>query len=142
MGNVTFTTLTDELAAGIENWLQPEAAETLLKQRQTHTFGDTFGATTDSWVALLDGTPVAIGAVHTDTTRTGYLDFYVRPSERRHGIGAELVSYILDQPPVRSLSRLEALVEPDNTAAQKILNHKGFSQVGYADDNRIRFERH
>lgn len=136
MDDVEIVPLSPSLAAQIEDW-SSDPADSLLRRSTRNETGDDQG-----WVALVGDKPVAIVKISVDSSRTGNLDFTVKPSERRHGIGAHIVEYALGQPTVSALARLRAVVEYDNTAAQKILSREGFSQVGYTPEGRLQFERH
>ena len=141
MDGLTIVPLTENYASLAESWIAPDAATVLLNLSVT---SGKFSSDKQSlgWVALLGKEPVAIATLTVDRQRIGRLDFLVKPSERRQGIGAAIVTYVLEQPETQTVSKLEALVEFDNTAAQKILARQGFTSVGYSSDDRLRFERH
>jgi ribosomal protein S18 acetylase RimI-like enzyme len=136
MDDVEIVPLTPSLAAQVEDW-SGDSSNSLLRRLARNDTQDNEG-----WVALVGNKPVAIVKIDVDSSRTGVLDFTVKPSERRHGIGAHVVEYALSQPSIASLTRLRAVVEYDNTPAQKILSREGFSQVGYTPEGRLEFERH
>lgn len=94
------------------------------------------------WVAVQHNQPIAVATLSYDGDHIAYLNFVVHPSERRQGIGDELVRQVLAQPDVQAVSHLHALVELDNQAAQKILNHAGFTHTGSSPDGRFVYERH
>lgn len=121
----------------VEAWADQDASKILLEQS-----GTTALQHGSAWVVLVHGEPVAVATIQLDNEHVGYLDFGVKPNERRQGIGARLVAYVLQQPQVRVLHRLHALIEPQNTAAQKIVTRQGFSNVGYAPDGRLEFAKH
>lgn len=138
MDEVTIVPLGPHHIAQIEGWAPASAVETLLKRsRMAEATGGIQG-----WVALRGEEPVAVATVTSDGRRGGYLDFFVVPAERRHGLGGRMIEHALAQPEVKELGDLRALVEFDNTAAQKILSRHGFSNVGYSSDDRMKFERH
>ena len=140
MDDVTFAPLSGQHLAEIEGWSSASAVDMLLKQPGAGASG--IGAASQGWVALRGSDPIAVAIVTSDRQQGGYLDFFVKPSERRHGVGGRIVEHVLVQPGVAALRQLRALVEFDNTAAQKILSRRGFSSVGYSADDRIEFERH
>lgn len=94
------------------------------------------------WVAVQHNGPIAVATLSYDADHVAYLNFVVHPSERRHGVGGQLVRHVLAEPDVRAVSHLQALVEPDNTAAQKILDHAGFSHIGTSPNGRQVYEKH
>ena len=140
MDGLTFVPLTASYIAQIEDWLTPDTEESVSMLPMAAT-GRLNEARSQGWVALHDNLPVAIATLNVGSQGVGHLNFLVKPSERRLGIGASLVSYVLDQPAVRAVRTLEAFVEFDNTAAQKILTRDGFSNIGYTPDGRLRFEK-
>ena len=140
MDDITFAPLSARHLAEIEGWSPASAVDMLLKQPGANSNGaDT---SSQGWVALRGSEPIAVAIVTSDHQQGGYLDFFVKPSERRHGIGGHIVEHALAQPEVTSLRQLRALVEFDNTSAQKILSRRGFSSIGYSADDRLEFERH
>lgn len=96
----------------------------------------------DGWVAVLDGEILGVGVITSTPEHVAYLDFEVKRSARRQGVGAQLVEGILSSPYVKTLTHLKARVTPDNTAAQKILTRRGFSRVGTSPEGQLEFERH
>lgn len=125
--------------AQIEAWSGQNALKTLLKLPEMPLPG---GRLDYSWVALYNDEPVAIAGVRFDEEQVGFLEITVKPTELRQGIGAQLATFVLQQPSVQAVRKLHALVDFANTAAQKILSHEGFSPIGYAADGRLEFERH
>jgi ribosomal protein S18 acetylase RimI-like enzyme len=94
------------------------------------------------WVAVQHNEPIAVATLSYDADHVAILNFVVHPSERRHGVGEQLVRTVLAEPDVRSVSRLHAYVELDNVPAQKILDHAGFSHIGNSPDGRLVYEKH
>ncbi len=140
MDNVSFVPLDNRLAAVVEQWVAPTALDTLLKRSEPMPLNDPQAAS-QGWVAVRGGQPIAVATVHPGGDRSGYLDIYVKPSERRQGIGGAILAYVLEQPTLKNFGTLQAAVAFDNTAGQKILSRHGFMNTGYTEDNRIRFER-
>jgi len=123
--------------AAIEGWASPNALKTLLKLPET-----SFGNNDNSWVALRKGMPVGLCSVNGDDNGVAYLDFIVKPSERRTGVGSAMIEKVLNDPVVNSITRMHAVVTQDNTGAQKLLEKNGFSRIGFSEDGRLEFERH
>lgn len=134
--DITIEPLSPGFVDQIEGWSNPEAVRVLRGLPETGVVGDQMG-----WVAVVGGQPIAVATVNAAGSATGFLDFAVKPEERRQGVGARLVAYVLDQAAVNRFARLSAAVELDNTAAQKILTRNGFSRVGFATDGRLEYER-
>ncbi len=130
------------LASRIEAWASQTAVRALLKLPEVNLpVSQNSGLM--AWVALRNDEPIALATVSLNDQHIAYLEVLVKPSERRQGVGGQIVEYILEQPAVKELTRLHALVEQDNVAAQKILNQAGFSRIGYsAEDGRLEFAKH
>jgi ribosomal protein S18 acetylase RimI-like enzyme len=124
----------------IETWSSHNAASMLLKQPGINSPAAL--GQVHSWVALSGDDPIAVATIHYDSDHIGHLDVMVKPTERRRGVGGELVEYTLNQPDVKDIRRIKARVEHDNIAAQKMLSRQGFSRVGDTDDGRLEFEKH
>ena len=122
----------------IQTWANQSASKALLKQSGLNTNPE---GVTSGWVTLRNQTPIAVATIHVDIQHIGYLEFMVKPSEQRQGVGAQLVEYVLQQPVVKTLSKLRVLVEHDNIAAQKILAQKDFSRIGYSAEGNLEFEK-
>jgi ribosomal protein S18 acetylase RimI-like enzyme len=137
--NITIIPLEQRHKFQIEGWGTPNALKTLLKLPEI-SLGH--GTNSESWAAMLGDEVLAVGTITLNPQHVGYLDFLVKPSERRQGIGLLLVEGILRSPFARELGHLHARVEPENTAAQKILSKEGFSRVGTSEDGKIEFAYH
>lgn len=141
MPDLNIVPLEHKHLAQTESWASSQnAAKTLLKQPVLSV-----GPTPDAhgWAALDDGGRLmAIAAVRFDKEHVGYLECMVKPSERRRGIGSEILEYVLDRPEIRSLIHLHAAVAMSNISAQKSLDEHGFTRTGYTDDGRMEFARH
>jgi N-acetylglutamate synthase-like GNAT family acetyltransferase len=113
-------------------------AKTLLKlPKAPAVTPDSFG-----WAAVRDGKVLAVVTIRFNKEHVAYMNCMVKPTDSGHGIGTQIVDYALKQPSVEELVHLHALVEQDKIAAQKILEDKGFSRVGYGSDGKIEFARH
>lgn len=121
----------------IEGWASPSALKTLLKLPET-----SFGTNSNAWVALRNQVPVGVCSINENSNGTAYLDFIVKPSERRTGVGTVMIEAVLRDPVAGNIMRLRAVVEQDNTGAQKLLVKNGFSKIGFSEDGRLEFERH
>lgn len=71
-------------------------------------------------------------AMHAPDARSGrcVLDFWVRPSFSRRGIGAEAVRALTERSFAAGAARVELLVEPNNRASRALAAHVGFRQEG------------
>lgn len=127
-----------EHLAQVERWSPREVAKTLLKLPKAPP------ATPDShgWAAVRDNKVLAIATIRFNKERVAYLNCIVKPTEARQGIGTQIIGYVLKQPAVAGLAHLHALVNQDYVAAQKILEAKGFSRVGYGPDGKLEFAKH
>ena len=97
---------------------------------------------THGWAAVNpNGKALAIAIVKLNEEHVGYLECMVKPSERRHGIGSDIVKYVLEQPEIKGLIHFRAAIDFDNISAQKTLEEKGFFRRGYTADGRIEFSR-
>jgi RimJ/RimL family protein N-acetyltransferase len=138
--DVTIVDLQPEHLAQVETWASGQnATKTLLKLP-----GTSLSPTSDmhGWTVLHDKVVLAVAIVNLNKEHVGYLECRVKPSAQRHGIGSELVAYVLRQPAIEALVHLHAVVDPSNIAAQKTLDENGFTRTGYAADGRIEFARH
>jgi predicted acetyltransferase len=139
MQDVNIVPIEPEHLVQVENWVSHNATKTLLKLPRAPV-----SATPDSygWAAVRDQEVLAITTVRLNKEHVGYLDCMVKPTEARHGIGTQLIDYVLKQSAIENLVHLHTLVDQDNTAAQKILEAQGFSRVGYGSDNQLEFAKH
>ncbi len=130
-----------EQLSQVEAWAaRNDAAKTLLKTPRNPSTGA--ARSSWHWAALRDDEVVATATVELNEEHVGYINCIVKPGEQRQGIGSRLFEYALNQPEVKDLIHLHAVVEPSNAAARKVLNNYGFSRVGYDSDGRIEFARH
>ena len=140
MQDVTIVPLKPEHLAQIEGWASGQnAAKTLLKLPvpSLSPTSDTYG-----WAALEDnGSVLAVATVILNKEHVGYMECRVKPSERRQGIGSQIVNYVLSQPEVKGLIHLRAAIDMANISAQKTLEEQGFFRRGYTEDGRIEFSR-
>ena len=140
MDSVKIVPVKPEHLAQTEGWASGQnAAKTLFKQpvRSLAPTSDMHG-----WAALDDDCKVlAVAMVRLNKEHVGYLECMVKPSERRRGIGSEIVEYVLRQPEVKSLIHLRAAIDLYNIPAQKTLDEQGFFRRGYTPDGRIEFSR-
>jgi len=136
---VVIVPLTSLYQSKIEAWASDDAGGALFKQSGTHLAD---GQDSRGWAAVIGSDPIGAVTISRDPSGVDFMYVIVKPSERRHGLGASLVKTALDDPETKKLTRLHAYVEPENTAAQKILIKRGFSQIGYGPDGQIEFELH
>jgi RimJ/RimL family protein N-acetyltransferase len=140
MENVSIVPLSSDHLAQVETWAHRDAAtRTLLKipRAPDNADPDSYG-----WAAVHDQHVLAIATVQLNKEHVGYLNCIVKPTEGRQGIGTQIIDYVLKQPAIDDLIHLHALVNQDNTPAQKVLEAKGFTRIGYGSDNQIEFARH
>lgn len=121
-----------------EGWFDQATVDMLLKQ--TKHLG-LVNKDTHAWRGSVDGEVVTVALLSITEVYHGHLDFAVKPSERRHGIGAEMMSRMLVEPLVKKLSSLQVAVEPENTAGQKVLHNASFVQTGYSPEGLLEFRR-
>jgi RimJ/RimL family protein N-acetyltransferase len=87
-----------------------------------------------SWLIYEDG--IAVGQVQMDTypDQTATLGLVVKPQLRRQGYGKRILSALLERDEVAQLYRLEATIEPNNTASLRCFESAGFRQQGAEPD--------
>jgi RimJ/RimL family protein N-acetyltransferase len=138
MLDINIVPLEADHLAQVGNWAPRDVAKTLLKlPGAPFTAPDSFG-----WAAIRDQKVLAIATIQFNKEHVAYLNCMVKPTEGGHGVGTQIIEYTLEQPAVKELVHLHALVDQDNTAAQKILETQGFSRVGYGPDTKLEFARH
>lgn len=132
--------LKQEHISQVEGWQSGQnATKTLLKEPVT---GLAPGSDIHGWAAVrADGEVVAIATVSLNREHVGYMECRVKPSERRHGIGSQMVDYVLGRPEIKGLIHLRAAIDLSNISAQKTLEEQGFFRRGYTSDGRIEFSR-
>jgi|ERR1019366_2348478 RimJ/RimL family protein N-acetyltransferase len=141
-GDVEIVPFEPRYSARIEAWSSQNAVKTLLKLPEA-TLPSAQDSGHQAWVALIKDEPVALATINFNEQRIAYLNILVKPNERNQGIGSQLIEFVLSQPSVKAIHRLHALVDRDNTAAQKILEREHFSRVGYGvEDGRLEFSKH
>jgi predicted acetyltransferase len=124
----------------VEKWPSRHAAmSTLLKMPVTpdKKQPDSYG-----WAVLHDEEVLAIATVKLNKEHVGYLNCIVKPGNKRQGIGTKIVEYTLEQPQVKNLVHLHAVVDQGNIAARNILSEQGFTMVGNNPDGYLEFARH
>lgn len=140
MDDITIVPLKHEHLAQVEGWSSSQnAAKALLKLP-----GTTLSLTSDmhGWAAVgADDHVMAIATVKLNKEHVGYMECRVKPSERRHGLGSQIVEYVLSQPEIKGLIHLRAAIDLANISAQKTLDEQGFFRRGYTADGRIEFSR-
>src|SRR5260221_62516 len=99
--DATFTIvhMTIEYQRQIEGWATPNAAMTLLKLPEV-----SMNPESQAWVGLIDNLPIAVCSISQNDDGVSSLYFIVKPSERRSGIGAHIVTYVLNEVSVKNLS--------------------------------------
>lgn len=124
----------------VETWTaRNDAVKTLFKKPRDPSAETPLGW---HWAALSGDEVVSVASIELSKEHVGYLNCIVKPDHLRQGIGSRMIEYVLAQPQVKNLVHLHAVIEPSNTAAQKILDQNGFSRVGYDTDARLEFARH
>lgn len=140
MADLKIVPLTQKHLAQLEGWSSSQNADDTLFKLPVPSLAptsDTFG-----WAALDNkGKVMAVATVQLNKEHIGYLECRVRPTERRHGIGSQIVEYVLGQPRVEGLIHLRAAIDMSNVSAQKTLDEHGFYRRGYTSDGRIEFSR-
>lgn len=140
MPDLVITTLKPEHTVQVEHWISHNAAvKTLLKLP-----GATHEATSNAhgWVALDGGEAVAIVTVKLNKEHVGYINCVVKHTAKRQGIGTQIMRYALEQPFVKDLIHLHAVIDPANTPALKVLESLGFSRTGYDANGYVELARH
>lgn len=126
----------------IGTWFDTGAANTLLKVPQLSAFDfKELGNKLRGWVVLDDGKVIGVATVIVDEQRNGHLNFAVKPSEQRQGVGNALVEQVMADPGVKDMSRLFAVAETNNVAAQKTLEKNNFMRAGHTAEGYFQFER-
>ncbi|MBI1857059.1 GNAT family N-acetyltransferase [Candidatus Saccharibacteria bacterium] len=142
MDTITIKKLEPSHLSQISEWFNTDAASTLFKVPQLSSFDFGYlGSRFQGWVALDGDNIVAVVTIDVDEQNDGYLDFAVKPSERRQGIGDYVVANILKDPFVNNLGKLSASTTSDNSAAQRTLINNNFLKTGYTPEGYLKFER-
>jgi len=128
--------LSPEYQGRIEGWTAESAQQLLMKLPEI-----SLGSRDLSWVAVRQNDPIAVCSIHATDTGTYSIYTVVKPSERRSGIASLLLAAVLAKPEVQNLSHIQAFVEVDNIAAQKLLAKSSFSQLGYDEYGRLKYEK-
>ena len=121
------------------SWLDHRATTNLLLKQSNYQ--DLDSPETQAWAGSIAGEVVAVALLYLDEARHGHLDFAVKPSERRHGIGAEMMTQVLADPVVKDLINIQVVVEPENIAGQKIARKTGFVLTGSNPEGFLVFTR-
>jgi ribosomal protein S18 acetylase RimI-like enzyme len=121
-------------------WFDDKKSRLLFKQPGTPSTTDYAGRPL-AWAALEGDNAVGAAIITIDQQQMGWLNFAVEPAARRRGVGVSLVSLVLQEPSVRALRKLRVLADPANTGGQKVLEHNGFSRIGYSAEGEVEFER-
>lgn len=125
--------------ADYETWLAHRAATDILFKQSEHQELD--GQGTQAWVGSIAGEAVAVAVFSLDEMHHGQLNFGVKPSERRQGIGAEMITRVLAYPIVNDSLNVQVVLEPENTSGQKIARRAGFVLTGYTPEGLLAFIR-
>lgn len=78
------------------------------------------------WMVYKDGIPLAQLQLDTDATKTGYVGIIVNPDCHNQGLGKAILQVFLERNEVKSLSRIVAAIETDNTASLRCFASAGF----------------
>jgi RimJ/RimL family protein N-acetyltransferase len=86
------------------------------------------------WLIYEDG--IVVGQVQLDSyaDQTATLGLVVKPQLRGQGYGKRILRALLEREEVAQLLRLEATIEPDNTASLRCFESAGFRQQGTEPD--------
>jgi predicted acetyltransferase len=122
-----------------ESWFDNWAASNVLFKQAN--FDDLIRQGAHAWVGSINNEIVSVAFYTRTITREGYLYFAVKPAVRRKGIGAEMMSKVLNEPLVKDLSSAHVSVSSDNIAGQKVLRRTGFIQTNYSPEDYIEFEK-
>ena len=125
--------------AEYEPWFDNRSASDILFKQPGHS--TVAGRDLQAWSGVKDGEVVGVVIFHIDADNQGHLDFAVKPSERRKGIGYSMVALVTNEPTVRKVSKIHVSVGPENTAGQKILESKGFAHAGTTPEGYFNFEK-
>jgi len=136
MNNLQVETQDAKYLERYENWFDRATTNILLKE--TRHLGLS-SQDTQLWTGSIDGEVIAVALFYIDEMHDGHLDFAVKPSERRQGIGTELMSRVLAEPLLKNSSKIQVEVATENTAGQKILQKNGFVRIGYTPEGLLEF---
>ena len=139
MQDLQVETLDTKYLAEYESWLNRRASTNLLLKQSGYQALDS--PDNLAWTGSIAGEVVAVALYYIDEMRHGHLDVAVKPSERRHGIGAEIMTQVLADPTVKASISIQVVVEPENTAAQKIARKTGFVLTGHDPEGFLVFTR-
>src|ERR1700722_19218474 len=94
-----------------------------------------------AWTGSVSDQVVAVAFFSLSTTGHGNIYFAVKPTERRKGYGAEILSKTLAEPHIRNLVSTKVSVRSDNVAAQRVLQKTGFVVTAHGPDGLLEFEK-
>lgn len=139
MPDLQVKSLDTKYVADYESWFDSRASTNILFKESKHS--GLASPYSHAWTGSLDGEIVAVAILSVDEMRHNHLEFAVKPSERRQGIGSEMMSQVIAEPVITDALYTQVAVDPGNTAGQKILRHGGFAQTGYNPDGLLEFKK-
>ena len=82
-----------------------------------------------AWVAARGAEPVGFLRLDVGPDRVAELTIAVAPVRRRQGVGTRLLQLVLNQAQQLRVRRLQAIVDPANTAALSFFAENGFEEA-------------
>ena len=145
MDDLELLPISEKYTAEIATWFQNDALSGEFtgsyKNAQQWSDATKLHPRREEWVALVGGHLVGYISLTTDQNHVGHITFAVKPHDRRHGIGNEILEQFLKRPEIKILPKVRSSVSHSNTAAQIILKKNGFSQARYDQEGALEFEK-
>lgn len=140
-GRITIVPLEAHHAHRAGDWFDEHSASVLLKSPTLKVGGESSHAHEPlAWAGLLNEEVAAVVTITVDASRTGWLNFAVAPSARRHGIASEVVEDVLGRSEVKALHHIRVHIDSADVGSQKVLDKCGFIKLGYSPEGKLEFE--
>jgi RimJ/RimL family protein N-acetyltransferase len=94
----------------------------------------TSGSNAQAWLCYDEGQAVAHIQLDTEEDKSGSIALAVKPSLRGQGIGTKVLREFVASPLIAHLDYLEAGIEEDNLASQRVFSKAGFVLRGTGAD--------
>lgn len=138
-GNIRIVPLEQKHIAQVEKWpSRHSAVNTLLKTPlESNARPENFG-----WAALDGQEVVAIVTLKINKEHVGYINCIVKPANKRQGIGTMIFEHALNQPEIKKLVHLHAVIDSGNISARQILAEHNFTLIGNDAYGNLEFAKH
>ena len=135
MSDLTFALLDETGLSILRSWYSdPELQRRL--EYPTQTWFDYVSGEPNVHAWMIQEDDLSVGHLQLDVgaDQTGYIGFCVKPELRNQGYGKRILRAFLARSEVRTLNRIVAEAEVDNSASHSCLKAAGFAQEGNGPD--------